>query len=502
MQDSQGDYVMKQRIKRYLTPVLKRQWQLLSPAGVLASAALLGMAGLAHAAGQDDLAAIPDWRSAELGFEIEWAGERLDAIAVSPDGLYLAMTAQGQLDIFGMELGEHRHRLLGHPAANMDMSLPVSALTFSPDGRMLATTSWSQGLSPEASLMLWDMATGEARLALAGGQGCHDAAFTSDATALWAACGVGVQRYSLEDGDVTSSLGDRPVEAIALHPEGEILASVAANVGPDPEASQRLVLWGLSEQGASQLNVLEVGASVTDLAFTADGRHLIAQGQGDGQSESPGQVTVWDWQRAAIVHRHGLLDSAPIAISSDGTILAGGFRDGLMLALDGTPLEHGILIRQQGGADALAFGPSGEALVWAGKPPTFPSPVVRLWRATSPPLEAAPSGQRVDADYQLIELPEVDATGDLVAFAREHYGVREPNDITEEAVTLRMLPDGNSEVTLFLDGLKDDSVRALRFRLHFTPAGEGRWQLGEVGRQQRCWRGDTDPDEWNKGLCP
>lgn len=491
---------MKQRIERYLSSVLKRQWQLLAPARVLVSAALLGVAGLAHAVGQDDLAAIPDWRSAEQGFEIEWAGERLDAIAVSPDGLYLAMTAQGRLDIFGMEFGEHVHRLPGHPAA--DMALPVSALTFSPDGRMLATTSWSQGLSPEASLMLWDLATGEARLALAEGQGCHDAAFTPDATALWAACGLGVQRYSLADGDVTSALGDRPVEAIALHPEGEVLASVAANVGPDPEVSQRIVLWGLAGQEASQMGVLEVGASVMDLAFTADGRHLIAQGQGGGQSESPGQVTVWDWQRAAIVHRHALLDSTPIAISSDATTLAGGFRDGLVLALDGTPLEHGILIRQQGGADALAFGPSGEALVWAGQPPTFPTPVVRLWRAASPPQEAAPSGQRVSADYQILELPEVDATADPVALARAHYGVRELNDITEETVTLRMLPDGNSEVTLRLDGLKDDSVRALRYQLHFTPAGEGRWRLGEVGRQQRCWRGGTDLDEWVKGLCP
>ncbi|GHE20743.1 hypothetical protein GCM10017767_12640 [Halomonas urumqiensis] len=466
---------------------------------MLASAGLLGMAGLADAVGQDDLAEMPDWRSAELVFEIEWGEERLDTIAVSPDGLHLAMTAQGQLDVFGMELGEHRHRLSGHLAAGMDMALPVSSLTFSPDGRLLATTSWSQGVSPEASLILWDLATGEARLALAEGQGCHDAAFTPDATALWASCGAGVQRYSLANGEMTSDLGDRPVEAIALHPEGEILASVAANVGPDPEVSQRIVLWGLSRQGANQIGVLEVGASVTDLAFTPDGRHLVAQGQGDEQRQTPRQVTVWDWQRAVIVHRHALLDSTPVAMSPDGTILAGGFRDGLLLALDGTPLEHGILIRQQGGADALAFGPSGEEVVWAGKPPTFPTAVVRLWRTKT--ANQAP-GQTGESDYQVIELPEAGTTDDPVALARELYGLREPNALIEETVTLRRLSGGDSVVTLRLDGLKDDSVRAIRYRLHFTPADEGRWRLDEVGRQQRCRRGGIDPDEWITQLCP
>lgn len=493
---------MQPHIERSLPSVLKRHWQLLAPAGVLVCTVLLGMAGLADAAGRDDLPEMPDWRSAELRFEIEWEGERLDGIAVSPDGLYLAMSAQGQLDIFGMELGEHRHRLSGHPADDMDMALPVSALIFSPDGRMLATTSWSQGLSPEASLMLWDMTTGEASLALAEGRGCHAAVFTPDATALWAACGAGVQRYSMESGEMTSELGDRPVEAIALHPVGEILASVAANVGPDPEVSQRIVLWGLSGQGASQIGVLEAGASVTDLTFTPDGRHLIVQSLGNVQRQTPGEVTVWDWQRAAIVHRHELMDTAPIAISPNGTILAGGFREGLMLALDGTPLEHGILIRQQGGADALAFGPTGEELVWVGKPPTFPTPVVRLWRVTSPPLEEVSSGERINTDYQVLELPEVDATDDPIALARKHFGVREINGITAETVTLQMLPDGNSEVTLRLDGLRDDSVRSLRFQLHFTPADEGRWLLDKVGRQQRCWRGDANPDEWIKGLCP
>lgn len=489
---------MQQHLERYLLSVLRRQRQLLAPAGGLVSAALLGVASFAHGASQDDLADIPDWRSAELVFDVEWAGERLDDLAVSPDGLHLAMTAQGQLDIVGMELGEHVHRLSGHHDADMNMALPVSALTFSPDGRMLATTSWSQGLSPETSLMLWDMATGEARLALAEGQGCHDVAFTPDGTALWAACGAGVQRYSLENGEITSDLGDRPVEAIALHPEGELLASVAANVGPDPEVSQRIVLWGLSGQRASQMGILEAGASVTGLAFTPDGRHLIVQGQGDVQRQTPGEVTVWDWQRAVIVHRHALLDSAPIAISPDGMILAGGFRDGLILALDGTPLEHGILVRQQGGADALAFGPTGEELVWAGKPPTFPTPVVRLWRTTT---NQAP-GEAAESDYQVIELPGVGATDDPAALAREHFGVRELNDITKETTTLRMLPDGNSEVTLRLDGLRDDAVRALRFRLHFIPTGEGRWQLDKVERQQRCSRGGADPNEWVKALCP
>lgn len=165
---------MRHSIEWLLSSGLKRKWTLLALAGVLAAS---GLIGLVHAADRDETVETFDWREAELLFEIEWSGERLETIAVSPDGLYLAMTAQGQLDIFGMEFGEHHYQLLGHPAANMDLLLPISALAFSPDGRMLATNSWSQGASPEASLIVWDLTTGDFRLALAGRQGCHDVVF-------------------------------------------------------------------------------------------------------------------------------------------------------------------------------------------------------------------------------------------------------------------------------------------------------------------------------------
>jgi hypothetical protein len=207
---------------------------------------------------------------------------------------------------------------------------------------------------------------------------------------------------------------------------------------------------------------------------------------------------VWDWQRGASLYRHAASASTPIAMSPDGDLLAGGFRDGLLIALDGTPIEHGILIRQQGGADALAFGPSGDLLAWAGKPPTFPTPLVRLWQASS--SRQAPGGE-AENGYQVIESPRLEATDDPVALAREHYALQEVNPITEETVTQKMLPNGDLRVTLTLDGLRDDSVRALRFRLQFMPTSGGRWQLGEVARQQQCQRGPA-AKEWTSQLCP
>lgn len=124
---------------------------------------------------------------------------------------------------------------------------------------------------------------------------------------------MGVQRYSLENGDVTSNLGERPVEAIALHPDGQILVSVAAALGPDPEVSQSIVLWQLSGEAPSQIGILDAGTNVDGLGFTPDGRHLVSQARAETHGEGSGQVMVWDWQRGASLYRHAASSSTPIA---------------------------------------------------------------------------------------------------------------------------------------------------------------------------------------------
>ncbi|MFY0990532.1 WD40 repeat domain-containing protein [Halomonas sp. C05BenzN] len=323
----------------------------------------------------------PDWADADLLHEIEieteTREERVERLALSPEGARVAIAVRGRLELREVATGEMIHRLDGHLSPEIDAVLPVTGLAFSPDGASLISASWNPGVVADASLKHWDLATGNLLQALAGDQGCREVAFTADGASVWAACGRDVQRLELATGRVVERAG----------------------------------------------------------RFPAD----VTQG----------------------------MDAEAVA--------------------DALPMPR------QGPADALALSADGKRLAWAGKPPTYPHPVVRVWHVGE--------GASADDTYQALELPEVSTTTDPVAQARELYGLEEFTPVTSETVSHWVRDDGDLQVMLRLDDLKDDAVRALRYRLRFAPAGEGQWALVQAGRKQQCRRGPTGPDEWTTQLC-
>ena len=72
------------------------------------------------------------------------------AIALSPDGLHLAVSLDRPVRLFDVERRRERAVLRGHTGY-------PSALAFSPDGSTLASGSWDQ------TVRLWDVATGRER---------------------------------------------------------------------------------------------------------------------------------------------------------------------------------------------------------------------------------------------------------------------------------------------------------------------------------------------------
>lgn len=104
-------------------------------------------------------------------------------------------------------------------------------------------------------------------------------------------------------------------------------------------------------------------------------------------------------------------------------------------------------------------------------------------------------------DYHILELPDQTTTRDPVALARRHYGLQELNPVTTEHIQQRMLDTGAVQVTLTLNNLKDDSIRAMRYRLSFQPRQAEDWELVRVERKQQCWRGPTERDQWTSRLC-
>ena len=232
---------------------------------------------------------------------------------------------------------------------------------------------------------------------------------------------------------------------------------------------------GVDWSGAELQHEIELEAAISQLAFSSDGEWLA------GTDEST--LKVWEVASGQLVHR---LEDQPVPWPPrvDGMRFSPGPAevDSAALAL---PLPR------QGPAHALAMSGQGRHLAWVGKPPTYPSPVLRIWHVAA---DSQP-------EYQILELPAETTTEHPVALAHRHYGLRELNPVTTEHIEQRMLETGAVQVTLTLKDLKDDSIRALRYRLTFEPGQAKGWELIRVERKQQCRRGPTARDQWTGALC-
>jgi len=155
----------------------------------------------------------------------------------------------------------------------------------------------------------------------------------------------------------------------------------------------------------------------------------------------------------------------------------------------------------EGERSAIALSPTNDTLAWAGQPPTFPSPIVRLWKveSDSTPTDAPQTNGR--NDYEAIDLPDDRTTAHPEAFAQKTYGLQEQFGSTQETMTSEQPEPNFKIVTLTQTNLKDDSVGAMRYRLEFEQQNNNRWKLIWVGRQHQCQRGLTNRDEWTTELC-
>jgi WD40 repeat protein len=192
------------------------------------------------------------------------AVQGLIAAAVSPDGKVLAdASAEGPLGCVCL-----RHWPAG--TERLHLSAPyvlAPALTFSPDGKSLATAGASEAV-------LWDVATGRELNRL--GQ--------------------------LPDGEVV---------ALAFSPGGRLLA-LGAEDGS-------ITLWDPRARGPGRA-LLGLGHRVTAVALAADGKTLVAGGR-------DGTLTVWDTRDGRRLRTLGCLGRAAFRIETgaDSTVLAASY---------------------------------------------------------------------------------------------------------------------------------------------------------------------------------
>ncbi len=271
-----------------------------------------------------------------------------------PDGESFLTSGNDQLTaaVWRLDPLEQRFLLVGHEG-------PINDGEVSPDGRLIATTSW------DGTIRLWDASTGEeVRVIEAGGGGPAVPAFSNDGSMVAATLWFDADEprsptasvWSAETGDKLWSFPAPPGTLdplnLEFNPEDTILA---VTYRTDADTSDGVRTWDLST-GRLARTYTGHSARVTDVAFTPDGSTLITTSEDT-------TANVYDVSTGAILrtyvgHDRPLRD---IEVDATGTfVVTSGFDVQLW---DLATLKQLDVTINHGRADGLDISPDGERLL-------------------------------------------------------------------------------------------------------------------------------------------
>jgi WD40 repeat protein len=337
--------------------------------------------------------------------------------ALSPDGTLLAVASvegdeyarprPGTAHLWDVLGGSERAVLRGHRA-------DLWSCTFSPDGRLLVTTS------DDATARVWDVASGSERAVLRGHKGAdwrgavRSCAFSPEGSVLATAGGDGTARLwdAASGGERSVLRGHRDfLTRCAFSRDGSVLATSSfdgtARLWDAASGSERAVLRGhegplwwcafspdgsllatASRDGTVRLWEVASGSEQSVLLCDDDGDVEWCTFSPDGTVLATGSWTpeLWDvasGSRRSVLRGH---DTSVMtsAFGPDGSVLATASRDGTVRLWDvASGVELSVLRHGDDLADVVrwcAFSPSGNLLITAAEA-RFPSGyVVRLWQ--------------------------------------------------------------------------------------------------------------------------
>lgn len=276
------------------------------------------------------------------------SGGQTTTIATAPTGQLLASGERHAIQLWNLETGRLERSLTGH--TNW-----ISALAFSPDGRLLASSSL------DGTIKLWNVRTGAIVTTLKSGRvTClkfsPDGQFLASGSRIqrWAdgpTSHTGVQLWNVATGAIAQQLGTRPVTALAFSPSGQLLAAGSTNTQ----------VWQIGTR--KLLHILDSG-ELTSLAFQSD--QILITGSS--------RLKFWD-PRSGALQQLVKSSAADLALSSTETVLvtaAGG-------TLNVWQLSPRRLVGTLRGSSysgiSVEFSPDDQTIVSSG------SDGIQLWRS-------------------------------------------------------------------------------------------------------------------------
>ncbi|MEM7426620.1 MAG: caspase family protein [Pseudomonadota bacterium] len=236
-------------------------------------------------------------------------GGKIYAIALSPDGRYLAVAGHTGIEdarvhpvrLYNLESGELVKLYSGHRE-------PVLSVSFSPDGARLA----SAGMDDSA--IVWRTSDGKVLQQVRHRQGdINVVRFTADGERLVTGGDDSlVMLWRISDGRLIKLMRghEKLVRDIAIAPDGKTIVSSASGGG--------IRIWD-AQSGDFQRELARRDVSTPALRFTPDGRQVLG-----GSGGAPFEPAVWDVRTGdtALTYRGHDNIVLAVAVSPDGKLAA------------------------------------------------------------------------------------------------------------------------------------------------------------------------------------